>query len=71
MAMQRIEDMSQLDMEAIFGDYFESTPKQEKTPLVGCLVVSEEFAQNVRESLPPEYGCFRNDTPIIVMRESK
>ncbi|AKJ73614.1 hypothetical protein SP38_12 [Salmonella phage 38] len=31
MAMQRIEDMSVLDMEATFGDYFESTPKQKRT----------------------------------------
>ncbi|WQZ19179.1 hypothetical protein HNGLIVSP_CDS0096 [Escherichia phage 241] len=50
MAMQRIEDMSVLDMEATFGDYFESTPKQEKTPLMGHLVVSEEFAQKVRDA---------------------
>lgn len=70
MTMQRIEDMSLLDMEAAFGDYFEPTPKQ-KDPLVGRLVVSEEFAQKVREGLPPEYGCFRNGTPIIVMGESK
>lgn len=70
MAMQRIEDMSLLDMEATFGDYFESTPKQ-KGPLVGRLVVSEAFAQKVREGLPPEYGCFRNGASVIVMGESK
>lgn len=38
---------------------------------LGRLVVSEEFAQKVRDGLPPEYGCFRNGTPIIVMGESK
>lgn len=70
MAMQRIEDMSLLDIEATFGDYFESTPKQ-KDPLVGRLVVSEEFAQKVREGLPAEYSCFRNGAPIIIVSESK
>lgn len=45
MAMQRIEDMSLLDMEATFGDYFESIPNQ-KEPLVEGLVSFEEFAQN-------------------------
>ena len=66
MAMQRIEDMSLLDMEATFGDYFESTPKQ-KEPLV----VSEAFAKKVREGLPAEYSCFRNGAPVIIMGESK
>ncbi|AXC41112.1 hypothetical protein HYP66_gp181 [Salmonella phage S118] len=70
MAMQRIEDMSVLDMEATFGDYFESTPKQ-KEPLVGRLVVSEAFTQKVREGLPAEYGCFRNGAPVIMIGESK
>ncbi|AHZ60274.1 hypothetical protein HQ81_0166 [Dickeya phage phiDP23.1] len=70
MAMQRIEDVSLLDMEATFGDYFESTPKQ-KDPLVGRLVVSESFAEKVREGLPAEYSCFRNGAPVIIMGESK
>ncbi|AEN94288.1 hypothetical protein SFP_0193 [Salmonella phage SFP10] len=66
MAMQRIEDMSVLDMEATFGDYFESTPKQEK----GHLVVSEEFAQKVQDTLPTKLndgqGGFRRGELNII-----
>lgn len=44
MAMQRIEDMSALEIEATFGDYFEEIPKKEDAQVMR-FVTFEEFAE--------------------------
>ncbi|YP_009966670.1 hypothetical protein HYQ26_gp157 [Salmonella phage Se-G] len=53
MAMKRIEDMSEIEMEAAFGDFFDLSPKQ-KEHVLGHLVVSEAFIQNVQQTDWPQ-----------------
>lgn len=64
MAMQRIEDMSALEIEAAFGDYFETIAKK-KDPLVGYPIVSEGFWQDREVDQGIQGGFRRGEMNII------